>query len=346
MNFKLAVIHSEIDRAILRQALDEDRIQPLGTSAPLTAADIDAAHRVVGMMGPEPYLEALRQGAQVILGGRGTDPSPWVALAKHLGIPDGPAWYAGKLLECACNAALPKKHDCLIATITPDYVEVEPANEELACSPLSVSIQALHETASPIYRYEPGGLMDTSHCKMEAVTPRRVRISGMQWQPQPYTIKLEGVRRVGFSCMTVAATRDPGLIGQLDDFLQDAEAAAHTKIQALGISRDRYRLVYRAYGRDGVMGKLEPLKDTTSHEICIVAEAVADTQEIANSALALARVTLLHMDFPGRLCREGNMAFPFSPSDVERGEVFEFSMNHVIQPASPLELFPIEYEDV
>ena len=44
------------------------------------------------------------------------------------------------------------------------------------------------------------------------------------------------------------------------------------------------------------------------------------TQEIANAVVGLARVTLLHSDFPGRLCKEGNMAFPFSPSDIERGE--------------------------
>jgi len=346
LHFRLAVIQSEIDRPTLHRALGEGRILPLENSPTLTPADIDATHRVVGMMGPEPYLEALQNGAQVILGGRGTDPSPWVALAKHLGMPEHTSWYAGKLLECACNAALPKKHDCLVATVTPDYVEVEPANEELACSPLSVSIQALHETASPIYRHEPGGIVDTSNCKLEPITERRVRITGMRWTPQPYTIKLEAVRCVGYSCITVAATRDPGLIAQLDDFLTNAEAAAHVKIQALGIDRGRYRLVFRVYGRDGVMGAWEPLRGQTSHEICILAEAVGETQEIANAALALTRVTLLHMDFPGRLCREGNMAFPFSPSDIERGQVFEFSMNHVIRPDDPLALFPITYEQV
>lgn len=346
LHFKLAVIHSELSHATLHDARDTDRIRPLGGAAPLTAQDIDAAHRIVGMMGPEPYQAALAAGAQVILGGRGTDPSPWVALARHHGIPDHTAWYAGKLLECACNAALPKKHDCLVATLTADYVEVEPANEELACTPLSVSIQALHESASPVYRTEPGGTVDTTACVMESITPRRVRISGMKWIPEEYSIKLEAARSVGYSAITIAGTRDPGLIGQLDSFLASAEAAAHTKIQALGIARERYQLVFRAYGRDGVMGALEPMKGVVPHEVCILAEAVGETQEIANAALALARVTLMHMDFPGRLCREGNMAFPFSPSDLERGQVFEFCMQHVIRPADPLELFPIEYENI
>ena len=58
------------------------------------------------------------------------------------------------------------------------------------------------------------------------------------------------------------------------------------------------------------------------------------------------RVTLLHTDFPGRMCKEGNMAFPFSPSDIERGAVYEFSLRHVVEPDDPYQIFPIEYENV
>ncbi|CAM3698681.1 acyclic terpene utilization AtuA family protein [Bordetella sputigena] len=344
MHFKMALIHAEQDKQALKAGIRAGRVRPLGKAGPLSVDTVDRAERIVGMMGPEPHLAALQAGAQVILAGRGTDPAPWVALATHHGIPPGPAWYAGKLLECACNAALPKKHDCLIATVGSDYVEVEPANPELRCTPLSVSVQALHESASPIVRYEPGGVLDTSACVMQALSDRRVRISGMVWQPAPYTIKLEAAARSGYSAIAFAGTRDPGLIGQLDSFIAAVTEAAHTKIAALGIPRDRYRIVIRLYGKDGVMGEWEPLRDVRSHEIGILAEVVGETQEIANAALALTRVTLLHSDFPGRLCREGNMAFPFSPSDIERGPVYEFTMQHVIHTDDPLGMFPIEYE--
>ena len=90
----------------------------------------------------------------------------------------------------------------------------------------------------------------------------------------------------------------------------------------------------------------EIVQQTASHEIGILAEAVAKTQEIANAVVGLTRVTLLHSDFPGRLCKEGNMAFPFSPSDIERGAIYQFSLRHVVEPDDPLEMFPIEYEDV
>lgn len=346
LRFRMALIHSEQDKASLKQALAEGRIHPLGTAAPLDEATIDRAERIVGMMGPEPHREALAAGAQVILAGRGTDPSPWVALATHHGIAEGPAWFAGKLLECACNAAIPKKHDCLVVTVRDDCVEAEPANPELRCTPLSIGVQMLHENSSPITLKEPGGTLDTSACVMEVLTDRRVRVSGMKWIPAPHSIKLEAVEKVGYSAFTFAGTRDPGLIGQLDSFIAGVEAASHTKIAALGIAKDAYRIVFRLYGKDGVMGEWEPAKDRVSHEIGILAEVVGQSQEIANAAIGLVRVTLLHSDFPGRLCREGNMAFPFSPSDIERGAIYQFTMQHVVQTRSPTVMFPIEYENV
>jgi hypothetical protein len=300
----------------------------------------------VAMMGPEPYRQALAAGAQVILGGRGTDPAPWVALAMHHGLPPAAAWYAGKMLECACNAAIPKKHDCLLVTVGEDYVEAEPLNPELRCTPMSVAVQALHENASPVIRYEPGGIVDTSHCKLEAVSDRVVRITGMEWKPTPYSVKLEGARRVGFSAFTIAATRDPGLIGQFDSFLAFVKESTATKVQALGIASERYQLIVRVYGRNGVMGTWEPSQGALPIELSLIAEVVADSQEVANAVLSLARVTLLHSDFPGRMCREGNMAFPFSPSDIERGAIYEFTLQHVLQTDDPLHMFPITYEQV
>jgi len=346
LHFKMALIHSEPNRDFLKNKLRSGKITALDQAPALTEPDIDRAARIVGMMGPEPHRKALEAGAQVILAGRGTDPSPWVALAMHHGIPAAPAWYAGKMLECACNAALPKRHDVLLVTVGQDYVEAEPMNPELSCTPLSVAVQALHENASPIVRHEPGGISDTTDCKIEAVSPRVVRITGMKWNPKPYTIKLEAAEQVGYSTIAFAGARDPGLISQLDSFIESIHASAITKISALGIEPHLYKIVMRLYGKDGVMGSWEPQKNMTPHEVGILVEVIGETQEIANAALALTRVTLLHTDFPGRMCKEGNMAFPFSPSDIERGAIYQFSMQHVVHIEDPLEMFPIEYEMV
>ena len=346
LHFKLAIIHSEQDKRWLKKRLHDGKVKPLGRAGRLTEETIDRSERIVGMMGPEPYLAALEAGAQVILAGRSTDPAPWAALAMHHGMPAAPSWYAGKMLECGTGAAVPKGHDCQLAFVSRDHVEVEPASEERRCTPLSVAIQALHENASPTVHTEPGGKLDTTDCRIEAVSDRAVRISGMEWKPQPYTIKLEGAECVGYSAMTIAGTRDPLLIGRLDSFLETVREQVAFKTSNFNVRADDYRLVFRIYGRDGVMGAWEPQRETASHELGIVVEAIAATQEIASAVNAIARVTLLHTDFPGRLCKEGNMAFPFSPSDIERGAIYEFTLRHVVEPDDPLQMFPIEYETV
>jgi hypothetical protein len=60
----------------------------------------------------------------------------------------------------------------------------------------------------------------------------------------------------------------------------------------------------------------------------------------------MARTSLLHADFQGRLCKEGNMAFPFSPSDIALGPLYRFSVFHTVAPDDPYEMFPIEHERV
>jgi hypothetical protein len=346
LHFKLAVIHSEQDKQWLKHRVTQRKVKSLGNAAPLTAEHIDRSERIVGMMGPEPYLAALEAGAQVILAGRSTDPAPWAALAMHHGMPPAPSWYAGKMLECGTGAAVPKGHDCQLAFVSKDHVEVEPASEERRCTPLSVAIQALHENASPTMHTEPGGKLDTTDCRIEAVSDRAVRISGMQWHPQPYTVKLEGAQRVGYSAMTIAGTRDPLLISRIDMFLETVRQQVAFKTAGFNVRADDYQLVFRLYGRNGVMGAWEPERDAVSHELGIVVESIAETQEIASAVNAIARVTLLHTDFPGRLCKEGNMAFPFSPSDIERGAIYEFTLRHVVEPDDPLQMFPIEYDRV
>jgi hypothetical protein len=346
LHFKLAVIHSEQDKGYLKSRLAAGKVRALGPAPALDAATVDRAERIVGMMGPEPYMRALDAGAQVILAGRSTDPAPWAALAMHHGIPPGPAWYAGKMLECACNAALPKGHDCLFVTVRPDSVECEPTNPERKCTPLSVAVQALHENASPVIHTEPGGQLDTTHCDIRPVTDRATRITGIKWTPQPYTIKLEGAEKVGYSAITFAGTRDPGLVEIMDQFIDTVRESVATKVGTFDVKREDYQLVVRLYGKNGVMGAWEPMREAPAHEIGILAEVVAQSQEIANAVIAVTRATLLHTDFAGRMCKEGNMAFPFSPSDIERGPIYQFSLRHVVEPNDPYEMFPIDYHTI
>lgn len=345
LSFRMALIHAEQDKAMLTARLD--RTRPLAKLPPLDAATVDRATRIVGMMGPEPIARALDGGAQVILAGRCSDPAQWAAPAIRAGMAPAPSWYAGKMLECGAEPTTPKEPDCLLVTIEGDHLVCEPPNPIRRCTPLSVANFALHENSSPIHHGEPGGLLDTSEVIFEPVSDRAVRVAGMRWTPAgTYTVKLEGVELAGYRAITICATRDPVLIGQIDDYLATHRAKVEAKAASFGVAPERYRMSVRVIGRDAVMAGWEPVKAITSHELGFIVEVLADDQEVANAVLAMARTSLLHADFPGRLCKEGNMAFPFSPSDIPLGELYRFSIFHTLAVEDPCALFPIEYESV
>jgi hypothetical protein len=347
LHFRLALIEAEPPRAELQRRLAAGRIRPLGKQPPLTAEALERASRVVGMMGPEPFMEALDNGAQVILAGRASDPAPWAAAAIRAQLPPAPAWYAGKMLECGATPSIPKGHDCLLVTVREDGVECEPMNPIRRCTPLSIANHSLHENSSPIHHIEPGGMLDTSDCRFDALSDRAVRISGMRWTPaSQYTVKLEGVEFAGHRCISICGTRDPLLIARLPLFLEEVRGIVREKAAAFGAAPESYSLIIRTYGLDGVMGAREPVQQVAGHEVGFVIEVIAETPEIAAAVLGIARTNMLHTDFPGRLCREGNMAFPFSPSDIPVGPVYRFSIHHVLELDDPREIFPITYEEI
>ena len=347
LSFKMALIHSEQSKESLIERVKAGKTRPLGKMPPLDADRINRAERIVGMMGPEPFVKALDGGAQVILAGRSSDPAQWAGPAMRAGIPPAPAWYAGKMLECGAEPSVPKEPDNIFLRVFDDHLICEPPNPIRRSTPLAVANFALHENSSPIHHTEPGGLLDTSDCVFEAVSDRAVKVSGMRWTPAAeYTVKLEGVERAGYRAITICGTRDPVLIGQIDSYLATHREKVGLKAAAFGVPPEDYTMIVRTYGKDGVMAGWEPVKQITSHELGFVIEVVGRTQDIANAVIAMARTSMLHADFPGRLCKEGNMAFPFSPSDIELGPMFRFSVFHVVAPEDPCEMFPIEYETV
>jgi len=346
LKFRMALIHSDQDRSKVGAWLNEGRISALRNVPPLTAATVERSTRIVGMMGAEPFMQALDGGAQVVLAARASDAASWAACAMSRGMPPAPSWYAGKMLECGTASATPKGHDCLIATVRPDHLEGEPVNLARRCTPLSVATHGLHENQSPTIHEEPGGLLDATDCEFIAVSDRAVRVSGMQWRTRDYDIKLEGAEFIGFRAITICGTRDPILISQIDSYLQTVRDDVQARASGFGVSPEKYHVVFHVYGKDGVMGAAEPVKHIASHELGIVVEVVAPDEEDAKAVLAIARVVIPKVDFPGRLCKSGNMAFPFSPSDISVGPTYRFSIFHVVKPDSPYSMFPIDYVEV
>ena len=95
------------------------------------------------------------------------------------------------------------------------------------------------------------------------------------------------------------------------------------------------------------MGDREPVTiENRPIELCVIGEVIATDEDTSRAVLAKARYALLHTDFPGRLCISGNLAFPFSPSDISVGEVYDFSIWHTLRLDDPMEPFPITYREI
>ncbi len=105
------------------------------------------------------------------------------------------------------------------------------------------------------------------------------------------------------------------------------------------------RLRFRAYGRDAVMGPLEPGGPAPT-EIGLMIEALAPSQDQATAVAMYSRGHLQHAHYAGILTTAGNMAYPFSPFGIPVGPAFRFAVYHLLPLADPCEIFPMHIEEV
>jgi len=223
-----------------------------------------------------------------------------------------------------------------------DYFRVQPLCPTRKCTTVSVAAHTLYEKSDPCILPGPGGHLDLTKTKFEQETPDTVRVTGSRFVPSnSYFVKLEGARMVGYRTVSIAGTRDPVMMKKIDEIIAGVKARVGDNFRDRGHT---YSLNFIIYGRDGVMGALEPQRlSPLSHEYGIVIEAVAGTQELSNTICATARSTMLHYGYEGRRATAGNLAFPYSPSDFEAGPVYAFSVYHLLQADDPTALFPVEY---
>lgn len=342
LHFRLAVIPADIDREWLLAQLAAGRVSPCGPAGELTAESVRESAHLVAQMGVEPFLAALDQGAQVILAGRAYDPACFAATAVRAGYDWGVALHLGKILECAAIAATPGSgSDCMFGWLRRDHFLIEPTGANRRCTTTSVAAHTLYEKSDPYHLPGPGGTIDLTGCEFAQVTERRVKVSGSRFvRSDRYRLKVEGARRTGFRTVSIAGARDPVFLARLDEILDGVRVRVADNFADLPAGS--YRLLFRAYGRDGVMAELEPTPQIGGHEVGLVIEAVAGTQELANTICAFARSTMLHYGYEGRISTAGNLAFPYSPSDFKAGEVYEFSVYHLVEVDDPAALFPVE----
>lgn len=342
LHFPMATIRAEIDRDYLKARIRQGAVRPLGPVPPLSEQDVDEAVRIVGQMGTEPFGEAASLGAQVVIAGRANDQSMFAAMPIQRGFDRGLALHLGKILECGAIAADPGSgSDGMFGTLRRDHFELEPLSPDRSCTVKSVAAHSLYEKGDPTRLDGPGGHVVLDDVRFEQVDDRRVRVSGSRFVPDPYCIKVEGVRRVGYRTVAICGVRDPAGVEHVEDLVAAATAEVEAEAAEVGA-----RVLFHVYGRDGVMGDLETARPNRPMELCVLIEVVADEPARATSICGHARSTMLHHGFAGRISTAGNLAFPFSPLDVPVGAAYEFSIYHLVDEPDPLRLFPIERIDL
>ena len=289
---RVTVIGAELDPEVVIGELRAGALRPTG-SGPDLSEDALRESIIVGQMGIHPLITALDGGAQYVFAGRSCDIALFASDMIRRGIDPGLAYHVGHVLECgalACDPGSPS--DCLVAEIYDDSSAVFVApNPARRCTPYSIAAHSLYEESHPQLQFYPEGILAMENTQFFAVDGRTTGIRGSRFvrsaRPWPWSIKLEGSRRLG--------ARKVSLI--------HIDPADLPKIPADVL----------VYGRNGVQSA--PVA-AGERELGIIVETTAATEESAVLLASLLTHYLIHYGYPGRKATAGNIAYPLSPNLV------------------------------
>jgi hypothetical protein len=336
--FKLGYFYSEVGKdAVRRKIVAGDAVRGLDGRPDLSLAELDATDRIVAVAGIHPYVKLLDMGADVIIGGRSSDCAIFAAPAIRRGYPPALAYFYGKIMECASFCAEPYgAKESVMGEITMDDVKVTAMLPEQRCTVASVAAHAMYERSNPYYEHFLGGHIDMRTCVYEQFDERTTRVTGPRYvAAEELRVKLEGAGKVGERCVGIVGVRDPYTISRIDDVIAWARNAVRERFGNVD-----YQLAYTVYGRDGVMGELEPLRNRPAHELCIVVQGVAPTREMAEEVCMAGSRQMFYARLPDVKGTAGGVAFlldevmPASPA-------YRWTLNHTMRLDDPCELFPV-----
>ncbi|MBV8754818.1 MAG: acyclic terpene utilization AtuA family protein [Hyphomicrobiales bacterium] len=336
--FTVGYFYSEVSKDAVRQKIvSGDAVRGLDGRPDLSLAELDATDRIVAVAGVHPYIKLLDQGADVIIGGRSSDSAIFAAPALRQGYPPALAYYYGKILECASFCAEPYgAKESVMGEITMQDVKVTAMLPEQRCTVASVAAHAMYERSNPYYEYFLGGHIDMRECVYEQFDERTTRVTGPRYvAADELRVKLEGAGKVGERCVGIVGIRDPYTISRIDEVIAWARNAVRERFGNAG-----YELAYTVYGRDGVMGELEPLRDRPAHELCVVVQGVAPTKEMAEEVCMAGSRQMFYARLPDVKGTAGGVAFLLD--EVMRASpAYRWTLNHTMRIDDPCELFTL-----
>ncbi len=335
--FKLGYFYSEVDKEIVRKKIrNGGEVTGLDGYGDLTEDELDATSRIVAVAGVHPYIKLLEEGADVIIGGRSSDAALFAAPAIFHGFPADNAYYLGKVLECASFCAEPYGgKETVMGEISHGKVEVTAMLPEQRCTIASVAGHAMYERSNPFEELFAGGKLDMTDCHYEQISEKTTRITGSRFIPtEKIRVKLEGSGKVGERFIGLCGIRDPYTIANLDRVIAWARDKVEERFGDSG-----YQLHYNVYGRDGVMGDLEPLRHSVGHEVGVLVQGVAPTREMAEELTLIGLRQMFYARLPDVKGTAGSVSFPLDEV-VEASAAYRWTLNHTMPVDDVLELFP------
>ncbi|MGI9394308.1 MAG: acyclic terpene utilization AtuA family protein [Boseongicola sp.] len=342
---KIAVLKSDQPADRVNKALDAGQISPLSPAPEIDPDLIRSCTNIVALAGIEQVNAAIETGADIIIAGRTTDTAIIAALPIAQGIDPGLAWHAAKIGECGALCATNPQSGVLQIDFDGDAFILTPLADGANATPHTVSAHMLYENSDPFLLHEPGGTLDVTYAKHEALDPKRVKVTGSHWKTAPsYTVKLEGARVVGYQTILLALLRDPRYVENSQAWAQDIEARCTKKaLDRTTANAEDFTVEVRLIGQNATLGELET-RNSVPVEVGALGIVTAKTETLAAEIGKLLNPYLLHHPLTAAE-EQPTFAFPFSPAEIERGAIYEFCLNHVMHLDDPMDAFSLKLVD-
>ncbi|WP_180902571.1 acyclic terpene utilization AtuA family protein [Martelella soudanensis] len=338
---KVALIYSEQSKKTVLQKLSDGKISALAPSKDLEAGVVEQCEHIVALLGPEPYIEAVQNGADIVLGGRTTDTAILAAVPLMLGAGKPQAWHAAKIAECGGLCTENPREGGVLITIGKDHFDVCPLNPDNVCTVYSVSAHMLYENSDPHRLVEPGGVLEVEAAVYEKLDGRTVRVRGSEFVEKPYTMKLEGAGVGPYQTMMIVGIQDPTVLGSLEVFMERMHERLSLIITETFPGQNDWTISLRPYGWNAVSGDAPP-DGFVPREVLLMLVVTAPTQDIATRMTKACNSTFFHFPIK-RGIPLPSYGFPFSPAEIQIGQVYEFLLNHVVEVSEPGELVRVKY---
>ncbi len=325
LSFKLGTVLSDVSTEYVLDKFESGKLIDMSGEFSANKSNIKKSTRIVSQIGIAPIIKLLEEKADVILCGRACDTAIYAAPCIYEGYKEGLAFHMAKIMECGAMCSEPvAAADVMQGYMYEDHFELRPANPIRRCTVDRVAAHTLYEQSNPYLIFEPDGVCDLTNSKFEQVDERTVRVTGSVFkEAEEKTLKLEGVKCSGFRTICPATIYDAETIKNIDLIIKTVTDFVKENTKNT-LPENSYAINFKLSGG-------------AESSLGIIMDIVGKTQEIADTVCALARSRMLHCDYDGRKSSAGNLAFPFSPSDIHVGPVYEFSVFHLAKVDSLLE---------